>query len=95
MLPWKRVRLEIKPAESVQYFVENYAGRQQEWAVCYRDKSIPDTPAHAEAFHNLLKPVYSDKRNRHLRTMLEKLIRIEEDFFIKYQGVKEWILKQN
>ena len=51
--PWQE-----KEPEFVKYFVEHYAGRQQEWAVCYRDNSIPDTTAHAEAFHNFLKRVY-------------------------------------
>jgi hypothetical protein len=72
--------------EFVRYFQDHYVSRKEEWAVCYRDKSIPDTTAHAEAFHNLLKRVYSSKRNRYMRTLIEKLMQIEEDFFIKYKG---------
>ena len=75
-----------KEPQFVKYFVDNYANRQEQWAVCYRDKGIPDTTAHIEAFHNLLKRVYSNKRNRYMRTLLEKLMQIEEDFFIKYSG---------
>ena len=45
--------------------------------------SVPDTTAHAEAFHNILKRVYSNKRNRYMRTLLEKLMQIEEDLFTK------------
>ena len=39
----------------VEYFTTHYAHRKEQWAVCYRDISIPDTTAHAEAFHNVLK----------------------------------------
>lgn len=70
----------------LEYFVTNYANRKEEWAVCYRNKSVPDTTGHAEAFHNILKRVYSSKRNRYRRTLLEKLMQIEEDMFIKFQG---------
>ena len=52
----------------------------------YRDKSIPDTTAHAESFHNMLKRVYSSKQNRYMRTLIEKLMQIEENFFIKFKG---------
>ncbi len=75
-----------KEPQFVDYFTGNYVHRKEQWAVCYRDSSIPDTTAHAEAFHNLLKRVYSNKRNRYMRTLLEKLMQIEEDFFIKFQG---------
>ena len=75
-----------KETEFVQYFTSNYINRKQQWAVCYRNKSVPDATAHAEAFHNILKRVYSNKRNRYMRTLLEKLMQIEEDMFIKFQG---------
>src|SRR5690348_14093187 len=69
-----------------QYFVSNYANRKEQWAVCYRDSSVPDTTAHAEAFHNLLKRVYSNKRNRYMADLIQKLMLIEEETFIKFQG---------
>jgi len=75
-----------KEPEYVKYFVDNYVNRKEQWAVCYRDISIPDTTAHAEAFHNLLKRVYSNKRNRYMKNLIERLMQIEEDFFIKFQG---------
>ena len=68
------------------YFRENYVTRTEEWAVCYRDVSIPDTTAHAEAFHNILKRVYCSKRNRYMETLLQKLMKYEEDMFIKNRG---------
>jgi hypothetical protein len=72
---------ETEPAYA-NYFVDNYANRKEQWAVCYRDVSIADTTAHAEAFHNLLKSVYSTKR----KNLIEGLMHIEEDFFIKFHG---------
>ena len=72
--------------EFVKYFQDHYVSRNEEWAVCYRVKSIPDTTAHAESFHNMLKRVYSIKRNRYMRKLIEKLMQIEEDFFIKFKG---------
>jgi hypothetical protein len=52
----------------------------------FRDVSIPDTTAHAEAFHNILKRVYCSKRNRCMETLLQKLMKYEEDMFIKNRG---------
>jgi len=54
----------VKEPAFEQYFSNNYVARKKQWAVCYRDSSIPDTTAHAEAFHNVLKRVYSSNRNR-------------------------------
>ena len=69
-----------------QYFSSNYVSRKKQWAVCYLDSSIPDTTAHAEAFHNVLKRVYSSKRNRNIKDLISKLMTVEEDYFIKYHG---------
>ena len=70
----------------IKYFTTNYIDRKEQWAVCYRDVSIPDTTAHAEAFHNILKRVYSAKRNRYMKTLVEQLMRIEEEYLIKFHG---------
>ena len=76
------------PVESafVQYFKTNYVNRKHKWAVCYRNPSIPNTTVHAEAFHNILKRVYCSKRNRYMKSLLETLMRFEEDTCIKFKG---------
>ena len=75
-----------KEPDFVSYFVSYYVRRKEQWAVCYRDSSIPDTTAHAESFHNLLKRVSANKRNKYMKILLETLMRMEEDYKLKFKG---------
>jgi hypothetical protein len=67
----------------LEYFMKYYHHRQEMWAVCFRDPDFPDTNAHAESFHRVLKHVaFAGKRNRRVRVLIESLLDMEQDFFL-------------
>jgi hypothetical protein len=67
-----------------EYFMKYYYHRSEMWAVCYRRPDCPDTNAHAESFHRVLKHVaFAGKRNRKVRALIEALLDLETDYFIK------------
>ena len=51
------------PEEFCKYFEAYYLNRVEKWALCYRDPELPDTTAHPESFHRLLKLVYMEGTN--------------------------------
>jgi hypothetical protein len=48
------------PDDFRHYFTTYYVGRAEKWALCYRDPEMPDTTAHPESFHRVLKHVYME-----------------------------------
>jgi hypothetical protein len=69
--------------EFKEYFVRYYYDRQKMWAVCYRDPTFPDTNAHAESFHRVLKHVaFAGKRNRRVSVLIDALLDMEKDLFL-------------
>jgi hypothetical protein len=66
------------------YFLTYYHQRQEMWAVCFRNPECPDTNAHCESFHRVLKHVsFAGKRNRKVRALIETLFDLESDYFLK------------
>jgi hypothetical protein len=66
------------------YFLNFYYERKEMWAVCYRNAECPDTNAHAESFHRVLKHVaFAGKRNRKVRILIEALLDLEKEYFMK------------
>ena len=71
----------------LDYFMRYYYNRQEMWAVCYRNEELPDTNAHVESFQRVLKHVeFAGKRNRRVAVLLEALLRLEKDYFIKWHS---------
>lgn len=50
------------PDDFRAYFTTYYVPRAEKWALCYRDPELPDTTAHPESFHRVLKHVYMQGR---------------------------------
>ena len=42
------------------YFGTYYVHRSLKWALCYTNPELPDTTAHPESFHRVLKHVYME-----------------------------------
>jgi len=60
-----------------KYFQKEFANRCEQWATCYRIKSIVNTNMFVESFHRLLKVVYlENKQNRRVDKLLHVLIKI-------------------
>ena len=57
-------RYQGKCPNFVNYFNENYVGRTEKWALCYRNfpHANTDTNMFVESFHNKLKTFYMDRR---------------------------------
>lgn len=51
------------PQDFQKYFITYYLTRKEKWAVCYRHPELPDTTAHPESFHRVLKHVYMQGQN--------------------------------
>ena len=68
----------------LEYFSHYYCTRTKMWAVCFRHPQCPDTNAHAESFHRVLKHVaLGGKRNRKVRALIEALLRMEQQYFLQ------------
>ena len=66
----------------LEYFVRYYVHRKEMWAVCFRDPEFPDTNAHAESFHRVLKFVaLAGQHNRRVAVLIDTLLEMEKDFF--------------
>jgi hypothetical protein len=50
----------LLPDEFKSYFETYYVARAKKWALCYRNPELPDTTAHPESFHRVLKHVYME-----------------------------------
>ena len=66
----------------MNYFNENYVGRTEKWALCYRNfpHANTDTNMFVESFHNKLKTFYVDHRpNKRVDDLLNLVLVTEED----------------
>ena len=72
----------------MNYFNENYVGRTEKWALCYRNfpHANTDTNMFVESFHNKLKTFYMDRRpNKRVDDLLNLLLVIEEDDYWRHK----------
>lgn len=72
----------------LKYLMDNYFNRPEKWSLCFR-KGIEygnvNTNMFVESFHNQLKTIYfSGKRNRRIDVLLDTLLKIENDHFIRH-----------
>lgn len=64
----------------LEYFQKEYVKRVEQWAPCYRDKSLVNTNMALEAFHRLIKVCYLEKKqNRRVDYLLHVLLKIARD----------------
>ena len=81
-------KLETINPSFLKYLTDHYFNRPEKWSKCYRkraDYCNVDTNMFVESFHNQLKTIYfSGKRNRRLDVLLDTLLRIENDHYIRY-----------
>ena len=72
----------------LKYLADRYFSRPEKWSLCFRkgtEYANVNTNMFVESFHNLLKTIYfSGKRNRRIDVLLDTLLKIENDFFIKH-----------
>eukprot|EP00794_Sanderia_malayensis_P011705 gene11705-12923_t len=62
------------------YFTEGYMKRPEQWATCFRAGTGINTNMYTEAFHNLLKGLYFQrKQNRRIDHLLCRLLKIARD----------------
>ena len=60
-----------------KYFTVHYCNRVEQWASCFRVKTIINTNMFLEAFHRTLKVVYmQQKQNRRVDFLLHTLLKI-------------------
>ena len=63
-----------------KYFKDHYCNRLDQWASCFRVKTIVNTNMFLEAFHRTLKVVYmQQKQNRRVDFLLHTLLKIAKD----------------
>ena len=63
-----------------KYFTVHYCNRVEQWASCFRVKTIINTNMFLEAFHRTLKVVYmQQKQNRRVDFLLHTLLKIAKD----------------
>ena len=76
-------RYQEKCPNFVNHFNENYVGRTEKWALCYRNfpHANTDTNMFVELFHNKLKTFYVD-RGPNKRDLL---LVIEEDYYSRHK----------
>ena len=72
----------------LKYLSDHYFNRPEKWSLCFRkgtEYGNVNTNMFVESFHNQLKTIYfSGKRNRRVDVLLETLLKIENDHFIKH-----------
>ena len=72
----------------MNYFNENYVGRTEKWALCYRNfpHANTDTNMFVESFHNKLKTFYVDHRpNKRVDDLLNLVLVTEEDDYSRHK----------
>ena len=63
-----------------KYFKDHYCNRLEQWASCFRKKTLLNTNMFLEAFHRTLKVVYmQQKQNRRIDFLLHILLKIAKD----------------
>eukprot|EP00112_Aurelia_sp_Birch-Aquarium-sp1_P025985 Seg8946.1 transcript_id=Seg8946.1/GoldUCD/mRNA.D3Y31 product="hypothetical protein" protein_id=Seg8946.1/GoldUCD/D3Y31 len=67
-----------------EYFVEIYVKNKEQWTLCFRAETGINTNMTTEAFHNVLKGLYFQrKQNRRVDHLLCKLLKIAQDKVLK------------
>lgn len=62
------------------YFTEAYVKRPEQWATCFRAGTGMNTNMYTEAFHNILKGLYFQrKQNRRIDHLLCRLLKVARD----------------
>ena len=65
----------------IKYYRDNYAGRVEKWAMCFRqfEHCKTDTNMFVESFHNKLKTFFMERRpNKRVDDLINHLLTIEE-----------------
>ena len=63
-----------------EYFQNNYVGRKEQWAACYRQGSMINTNMYVEAFHRVLKYLYlKGKINKRVDKCIYALLKLCRD----------------
>ncbi|XP_062604065.1 uncharacterized protein LOC134265856, partial [Saccostrea cucullata] len=72
----------------LNYLNDHYFNRPEKWSLCFRkgtEYGNVNTNMFVESFHNQLKTIYfSGKRNRRIDVLLDTLLKIENDHFIRH-----------
>ena len=64
----------------MEYFQKQYVRRVEQWAPCYRDKSLVNTNMAFEAFHRVIKVCYMEKKhNRRIDYLIHILLKVARD----------------
>ena len=66
----------------IKYYRDNYAGRAEKWAMCFRqfEHCKTDTNMFVESFHNKLKTFFMERRpNKRVDDLINLLVTIEEE----------------
>ena len=66
----------------IKYYRDNYAGRVEKWAMCFRqfEHCKTDTNMFVESFHNKLKTFFMKRRpNKRVDDLINLLLTIEEE----------------
>ncbi|KAK3928240.1 Zinc finger protein 511 [Frankliniella fusca] len=72
-----------------KYMTETFLPKAKKWAKCFRQNyhGNVDTTMHVESFHNILKTVYLNRKpNKRVDDLLDILLQVEEDYFVRYQN---------
>ena len=66
-----------KMSKLLEYFQREYVQRVEQWAPCYRSRSLVNTNITLEAFHCLIKVCYLErKQNRRVDYLLHVLLKV-------------------
>ena len=72
----------------IDYFQDYYMSRSHKWALCYRNflHANTDTNMYVESFHNRLKTYFMERKpNKRIDDLLDLLLKIEEDAYMRRQ----------
>ena len=71
---------ENEMSKFLEYFQREYVKRVEQWAPCYRDKSLVNTNIALKAFHQLIKVCYmEEKHNNRVDYLLRVLLKVAQD----------------
>lgn len=79
------ISLKITDVTAYQTYFQYYIDISESWACVFRNQEEPDTAAHVESMHRVLKHEYlGGKRIRKVLALLQALLNYEADSFLRY-----------
>ena len=76
----------------IKYYRDNYAGRVEKWAMCFRQFEYckTDTNMFVESFHNKLKTFFMERRpNKRVDDLINLLLTIKQEAQQTFAGLQD------